>query len=222
MYAAQLESDAGTGPGKDGAGHWRAATLSHGQIITEDQSYLLRRTVSFRSRFDAWLLDASSWLDNLDIAPSLAENIGSRRWWRGLVTMLGLGAAAISFWPDFSPLEAAPAMIADAQVQDEFRSQAIMPLALGSDSGRHMAATQAVRKLAAAPERPQIQLVATLAKGDSFQRMLQRAGVGKGEAAQITGMIENAIATEDIEPGTQLDITLGGAPRQASRGRWNR
>ena len=209
MYAAQLESDAGTGPGEDGAGHWRAAALSHGQIVTEDQSYLLRRTVSFRSRFDAWLLDASSWLDALDIAPSLAENIGSRRWWRGFATMLGLGAAAISFWPDFSPLEAAPAMIADAQIQDEFRSQAIMPLALGSDSGRHMAATQAVRKLAAAPERPQIQLVATLAKGDSFQRMLQRAGVGKGEAAQITGMIENAIATEDIEPGTKLDITLG-------------
>ena len=218
MYVARVESGAGSDAGQDGAGHWRAAALSHGQVIAEDGSYLLRRTTTFRSRFDAWHLDASSWLDGLDLAPSLAENIGSRRWWRGLGTMLGLGFAAISFWPDFAPLEAAPAMIADSEVRDEFRSQSIMPLALGSDSGRHMAATGAVRKLAAAPERPQIQLVATLARGDSFQRMLQRAGVGKGEASQITGMVENAIATADIEPGTQLDITLGrrtapGEPR---------
>ena len=82
-------------------------------------------------------------------------------------------------------------MFVDDAVQDEFRSQSIMPLALGSDSGRRMGATQAVRKLAAAPERPRVQLVATLAKGDSFQRMLQRAGVGKSDAARVAELVED-------------------------------
>ncbi len=220
MYAERITSDAGGHPddspqdGKGDAG-WRGATLSHAQIIPEQGSFLLRRTASLNARLDAWVVDTSAKLDRLDLTPSLADNIGSRRWWRGLGTMLGLGLAAISFWPSFAPLEAAPAMPSDTDVQDEFRSQSIMPFALGSDSGRRMGATQAVRPLADAPERPQIQLVATLAKGDSFSRMLQRAGVGRSDASRVTDLVARAIAIGDIEPGTQLDITLG---RRAAEG----
>ena len=212
MYAARIENEAGQDAGMTEAGNWRAAALSHGQILPQDGAFLIRRTASLRAKFDAWLVDTSARLDRLDLAPSLAENIGSKRWWRGLGTMLGLGFAAISFWPDFAPLEAAPAMPADEAVQDEFRSYSIMPLALGSDSGRRMGATQAVRALAEAPERPQVQLVATLARGDSFQRMLQRAGVGSGDASRVAALVGNAIAIPDIEPGTKLDITLGRRP----------
>jgi len=123
--------------------------------------------------------------------------------------MLGLGAAALAFWPDFAPLEAAPAMRIDTGARDEFRSQMILPLALGSDSGRHMGWTKSVVPLQSAPERPQIELAATLVQGDSFGRMLQRAGVGGAEAARVTQMVANAVPLQDIRAGTKVDIVLG-------------
>ena len=97
--------------------------------------------------------------------------------------MVALGVVALSFWPDFSAVEAATTVSGDADTRDEFRSQMIMPLSLGSDSGRHMGATRAVVSIANAPERATIRMVATLGQGDSFARMLQRAGVGSADAA---------------------------------------
>ncbi|MCB2067682.1 MAG: M23 family metallopeptidase, partial [Erythrobacter sp.] len=87
--------------------------------------------------------------------------------------------------------------------------QMIMPLALGADSGRRMGATPSVQPLASAPERPRLDLVATLTQGDSFDRMLRRAGVSESESRQIAAMIGQAIPLADIDPGTQVDITLG-------------
>lgn len=180
---------------------------------------------SLRHKLDAWLLPVQRWrdrmsdrLEKLDLAPDLAQEIGSGRWFRGLGTMLGLGAVALAFWPDFSPLEAMPAMDVDADVRDEFRSQMITPLALGGDNGRRMAANALVIPLKAAPERPQIELVARLVSGDSFLRMLQRAGVGGGDADRVNAMIAEAVSLADIESGTNVDIVLGrrpapGAPR---------
>ncbi|MCB2089585.1 MAG: M23 family metallopeptidase, partial [Sphingomonadaceae bacterium] len=98
-------------------------------------------------------------------------------------------------------------------VRDEFRSQMILPLALGADSGRHMGATDAVIPLKSAPERPTVELLATLVRGDSFGRMLQRAGVGSGDAARISELVAGAIPLSDIEPGTQVDIILGRRPQ---------
>lgn len=166
--------------------------------------------------------DVESRCRAIDLAPDLAEEIGSARWFRGLGTMLGLAFAALSFWPDFTAVEAATAIPADAAVRDEFRSQMIMPLALGADSGRHMAATAAVAPLASAPERPTVQLVATLGQGDSFGRMLQRAGVGPADAARVTDMVAAAVPLGEIGPGTRFGITLGqrtapGVPRPLDR-----
>lgn len=143
------------------------------------------------------------------LAMDLARNIGSARWFRGTATLIGLSALALAAWPGFSPVEAAPAMRIDDRVRDEFRSQMIMPLALGADSGRRMGATLAVTELARAPERPRIDLVATLTPGDGFTRMLRRAGVGETEAQQIAGLVGEAMPLTDIAPGTQVDITLG-------------
>ena len=155
---------------------------------------------------------ASTWrerLEALDLVPDLGADIGSRKWFRGLGSMIALSAVALAFWPDFAPLEAAPAMRVDENARDEFRSQMIMPLALGSDSGRHMGATSAVRSLAAAPERPRIDLLATLARGDSFERMLGRAGVSTGDRARAIDLIGDALPLGEIAPGTQVDIVLG-------------
>lgn len=179
---------------------------------------LAKRFGSYAERYEAWRLDASQWFDRLDLAPDLAEDIGSRRWLRGLGTMVGLGAVAIAFWPDLTPLEARPAMPQGDEVASELRSQMILPLALGADSGRRMGPTAAVIPLKSAPERPQIQMVVTLAPGDSFASMLRRAGVAGEDIDRAAALVGQAVAVGDIQPGTQMDLILGrrtapGEPR---------
>lgn len=212
MFATHDQEAAGRGPADsraDGVPGWRAAALTHSQIVPETSSTILRRTHNLAEKWEAWRLRASDRLSYVDLAPNLAEAIGSKRWFRGLATFFALSAASLAFWPGFAPLEAAPATRVNDAVRDEFRSQLIMPLALGGDSGRHMGATAAVTPLAAAPERPQIELVATLAQGDSFGRMLQRAGVGSADAARVEALVSRSVSLADIDPGTQVDITLG-------------
>jgi murein DD-endopeptidase MepM/ murein hydrolase activator NlpD len=151
-----------------------------------------------------------------DWAPDLAEEIGSPRWLRGLATMVGLGILALTMWPDATAIPAPPAMPLDQAERDEFRSQMIQPLALGSDSGKRMRATTAVVPLAAAPERAIVQLTATLGQGDSFARMLERAGVGGADAAEVERLVGAVVTPGEIAPGTQIDVTLG--KREASAG----
>jgi murein DD-endopeptidase MepM/ murein hydrolase activator NlpD len=189
--------------------HGGAAALSHAQILGAVAPVRLRRFDSFAERYEQWRQRASIALADIDFAPDLATGIGSRRWLRGVATFVGLSALALAGWPDFAPLRAAPAMNLDEGARDEFRSQMIMPLALGGDSGRHMAATRAVVPLRDAPERPRMDLVATLGAGDSFQRMLERAGLSGSESGQVAGLVARALPLGDIQPGTQVDITLG-------------
>lgn len=179
---------------------------------------VISRVSGFGARYDEWKLAAENRLRGLDLTPDLAENIGSRRWFRGLGTMIGLGAVALAFWPDLAPLEARVAMPESEAIRDEFRSQMIMPLALGADSGRRMGPTRQVLPLASVPERPQIELLATLTPGDSFSSMLRRAGVSNSDVGRVSSLIDEAMPLTEIEPGTQIDITLGrrtapGAPR---------
>ena len=173
---------------------------------------VLARVSGLGERYDEWKLAASRWFDGLDLAPDLAEDVGSRRWFRGLGTMVGLGALALAFWPDLTPLEARPAMPQDEEVRSELRSQMILPLALGADSGRRMGPTAQVIPLKSAPERPQIQLVVTLAPGDSFVSMLRRAGVSSGDVDRAAALVGQAVALGEITPGTQMDVLLGRRP----------
>jgi murein DD-endopeptidase MepM/ murein hydrolase activator NlpD len=189
--------------------HAGAAALSHSQILHAPITHRLPRFASFADRYEQWRQHASIALSGIDFAPDLASEIGSRRWIRGLATLVGLAALALTGWPDLAPLRAAPAMRLDDSARDEFRSQMIMPLALGADSGRHMGASRQVVRLKDAPERPRLDLVATLGAGDSFARMLQRAGVSDLEAGQVAGLVARAVPLGDIEAGTTVDITLG-------------
>jgi murein DD-endopeptidase MepM/ murein hydrolase activator NlpD len=192
--------------------HAAPAALSLAQALPTDPPLVRLR----RSRRKDWRqlahelrYDHLPALRDIDWVPDLALDIGSGRWLRGMTTMVGLSAAALLFWPSFDAVEAAPAMRVDGGVRDEFRSQMIMPLALGADSGRRMGATAAVVPLASAPERPTVQLVATLGQGDSFGRMLQRAGVGSADAARIEAMVASAVPLGEIAAGTRFDLTLG-------------
>ena len=190
-----------------------AAALSAAQIVPG-----ISPSHVWRERLSHLKLRTEAYCHRLDLAPDLAEDIGSARWLRGFGTMIGLAVAALSFWPDFSAVEAATALPADTATRDEFRSQMIMPLALGGDSGRRMGANAAVQALSFVPERPTIKLVATLGQGDSFGRMLQRAGVGAGDAARASELVSAQVPLAAIGPGTRFDITLGrrdtsGGPR---------
>ena len=156
-------------------------------------------------------------IESFDLAPDLGADIGSRRWFRGLGTFVGLSVVALAFWPDFAPLEAAAPLPDDAQVRSEYRSQMIMPLGLGADTGRRMGPTALVRPLAEVPERPQMQLLATMGRGDSLDRTLTRAGIAQDEADRVARLIGSAVPLEDLEPGTQIDITLGRRTDPASR-----
>ena len=174
------------------------------------------RRRGFSATLAEWLRGWEAWCARTDLAPDLApdlaSDIGSRKWLRGLATLLGLSAAAIAMWPDFSAVEAATPMPPQGRMRDEFRSQTIAPLALGADSGRRMGPTALVRPLASVPERPSIQLVSTLGQGDSFGRMLQRAGLGSADIERISALVQQAVPVAEIASGTQFDMTLGKRP----------
>jgi len=88
-----------------------------------------------------------------------------------------------------TPLEAPVAPALGERQQQEMHIQAIAPEAYGADTGRRVAATGLVERLADTPERPQIQVSATLGTGDGFARVLQRAGVGEDQAKSVAAMI---------------------------------
>ena len=158
---------------------------------------------SLRARFAA--ID----LAQIDWAPDLAEQIGSRRWFRGLATMLGLMLGALSLWPDTGAIAAPPAMPLDSNAREEFRSQMIQPLALGGDSGRHMAPTAQMVRAAAMPQRSSVQFTATLGQGDSLAYMLARAGLSGADTAAVSRLIGAVVPAGQIAPGTRFDIALG-------------
>ncbi len=150
------------------------------------------------------------------LVTDLALDVGSPGWWRGLATCTALCLVAALFAPDIRTIPgAAPAPLAEAQ-WDEARAQNFSALAYGADTGSPMAATEAVRPIEHAPERPFIDLLATLGRGDGFSRVLERSGVGGGEAAQVAAMVGRVASVTAIKPGTPMDVRLGRRPAERS------
>ncbi len=188
-----------------------AAAPTRAELMPDASArWRIRRKPAMPEQPESWMGKlAGIDLSRVDWTPDLAEDIGSRRWFRGLATMTGLCAVAIACWPSFGALAAAPAMRIDAESRDEFRSQMITPLALGAESGKRMGPSALVVPLSAAPERAMVEIAATLGQGDSFERMLQRAGVGPADAARAASLVAGVIPPGQIAPGTQVDVTLG-------------
>ncbi len=167
-----------------------------------------RRTPPLLDRFHGRFAD-------LDLVPDLGARIGSREWYRGLATLGALCAAAIALSPGFDrPIPGAATPAFNEAQWDHARAQSIAPLAWGGDTGRRMAATDAVVPLTETPERPSIDLSATIGQGDGFARVLERAGVGKPEAARVAQLVGGAMSPDDIAAGTRMDITLGRRPNR--------
>jgi murein DD-endopeptidase MepM/ murein hydrolase activator NlpD len=150
-----------------------------------------------------------------DLVVDLGQRIGSREWWRGLATCTALCALAISFAPGIAPLRGPVAPALGERQEQEMRVQAIAPSAYGADTGRRMVATNLVERLTDTPERPQVQVTATLGTGDGFARVLQRAGVGADQAKSVAAMVAGQTELGDIKPGTKLDLTLGRRPNKS-------
>ncbi len=156
----------------------------------------------------------SEHLSGLDLVPDLGANVGSMTWFRGLLSCTALCILPILFFPKLQPLPMAVPARADAEAWEETRAQTIAPSAWGGDTGKHMAATDAVVALANAPERPILELTASLGQGDGFARVLERAGVGESEAHRVAGLVAGATDLGAIKPGTQIKLTLGRRPNQ--------
>jgi murein DD-endopeptidase MepM/ murein hydrolase activator NlpD len=178
------------------------ATLSHAQII----HYPSPPATGWRAHFDR--------IAALDLVPDLGVDVGTFAWFRGLLTCLALCVGAWLITPPFHAIVASVPTAVAGDAWEETRAQSIAPLAWGGDTGRHMAANDAVRPLGTAPERPTLELTATLGQGDGFRRVLERAGVGSGEAGRVSDMVARVTDLADIQPGTQIRMTLG---RHATR-----
>jgi murein DD-endopeptidase MepM/ murein hydrolase activator NlpD len=148
-------------------------------------------------------------LRDLDLVVDLGSRIGSGEWFRGLATCAALCYSAYSLAPGFDPLPAAAAPTLAPSLAEEAKAFSIAPLAYGADTGRRMAASESVEPLLDSPERPSIDLIATIGEGDGFVRALERAGVAQAEARQAAGLIGGAVPIDEIKPGTAIDITLG-------------
>jgi murein DD-endopeptidase MepM/ murein hydrolase activator NlpD len=145
-----------------------------------------------------------------EIAPDLGSRIGSLTWYRGAATCLGLCGLALLLSPGFeNPIYGYVPPALQGAEWDAAKAQAIAPLAKGADTGYRMAATGLVAPLTDTPERPVINVTAKLASGGSLMGVLQRSGVGGGDANRVVDLIGEALALGEIQPGTPLDITLG-------------
>ena len=153
-------------------------------------------------------------LGNMDLVVDVGARLGSPEWFRGLATLGGMLATLWHFAPGFDSLPGrAPAALAPAQF-DEMRAIAVAPAAYGSDSGRRLAATAYAEPLTSTPERPRLDLVATIGLGDGLARVLEREGARSGDAAQAASLVGQAVPLSDIAGGTRLAITLGRRPNR--------
>jgi murein DD-endopeptidase MepM/ murein hydrolase activator NlpD len=134
----------------------------------------------------------------IDWVPDLGAAIGSLTWWRGLVTCTALCAGTTYFLaPDLGALKGVAPVPLAGTPWEEARAQGIAPLAWGGT-----------------PERPLIDLAATLGEGDAFGKVLERAGVGRQDAEQAAALVRQAAALDEIAPGTRIALTLGRRPNQ--------
>ncbi len=146
----------------------------------------------------------------IDWVPDLGMQVGTRDWWRGLSTCTALCAATWALSPPLHrPIPAAVPAPMTSSEWDEARAQGIAPLAWGGDTGRRMAANDLVRPLAEVPERPSVDLTATLGDGDSLDRALVRAGVGRLDADAAARLVAQAVPLGDLVAGTRIALTLG-------------
>lgn len=180
-----------------------AAALRFGGASRDRAGFGARvATSSFRSAGD------------FNLVVDLGQRIGSGEWFRGLATLVALCWAIWSLTPSLAPLPGSvPLPFSEAEAQ-QAGALAIAPLAYGGDTGRRMAPSEAVVPLPEAPERPIVDLAASLGQGDGLAATLQRAGVGAAEANGVAEMVTAVVPASDLRAGTTINLTLGRRPNR--------
>src|SRR3546814_10170578 len=72
-----------------------------------------------------------------------------------------------------------------------------------------------VRPLDDIPERPRIDVSATLSQGSALERSLRNAGVSETDARNAVALVSGAIALPSINRGAALNIVLGRRPNKS-------
>jgi murein DD-endopeptidase MepM/ murein hydrolase activator NlpD len=154
-------------------------------------------------------------LGDFDIAPDLGSGIGSLTWFRGAATCVGLCALTLMLAPGLeTPIYGTvPPPLTGAE-REALQAQAIRPLGLAAAPTLRVAATRLVVPLTDTPERPLIEGSAKLASGEALASVLQRSGVGKADASEVSQLISGAMSLGDIR-NTLLDYTLGRRPEKS-------
>ena len=151
-----------------------------------------------------------------NLVVDLGTDLFSRRWWRGVATLMTLCSMVALLAPDVGPIAGGRPAMLDGGEAEQLAAVGIAPIMAGSSTGLPMTETAAVEPLASAPERTNVQLFATLQPGDSLGRLLQRSGAAIADAAQAQALVREA-APAGLAPGTSVAITLGPKVAGGSR-----
>lgn len=146
-----------------------------------------------------------------DLAVDLGHQIGSLRWWRGLITISALISTATSLALG-SPPQAFPSPPPQERSPEQIRAlepAVIRPLKEGARTGEQVPMTAQATPLAATPEPDRISKEIRYNRGDTLVGVLRRAGVSYREANAIVQSLGEHGRIADPPSGEQLRVTLG-------------
>ena len=144
----------------------------------------------------------------------LSEDVLSKGWWRGAVTLAALILWALMLGPGITPLPAGTPSEPASQVREQWDATGVRSIAEGSRSGLRMAAGPHVEPITQAPERAFIDVFATVG-GDGLARSLVRIGASAGDAIQVESLVRGEGGR--AAPGTGIAIILGRKGAGGSR-----
>ncbi|WP_353230612.1 M23 family metallopeptidase [Novosphingobium sp.] len=159
--------------------------------------------------WDRWCRKIETRLAGSELAIDLRAAPGALHRLGGTARLALLACPALLAWPAMTPFDASPVPLPDGAEQVELHAQAIRPFLAGATTGRHFAATNRVARVDSVPERATIALTAVLGENDDLARMLQRLGLGSGDATTVKALVAPLTGRDALMPGTRFAITLG-------------
>ena len=145
-----------------------------------------------------------------DLSIDLGDRIGTPGWWLSLAACTSLCGAALALSTLVVPLPQNVRPGLTPTQREALRAQTIAPLALGGATGVHpLPSPRLVEALAEVPERPRVEITATMTGRDSFENVLRRAGVGQSDIVAATALARPAATVAALPSGTTLDLVLG-------------
>lgn len=145
-----------------------------------------------------------------EVSLDLGAAIGSPGWWLGLAACTALCGTALGLATLVPPLPTVERAGLTPSQREMLRPQMIAPLARGAATGAPaLPSPQFVEALAEAPERPRVELTATINGRDSFESLLRRAGVGQADVAAVVALVRPAASLGSLPRGSDVDLVLG-------------